>query len=173
LKKFCPPSVDQFLKLAFGSRLNIVVVSGTLNSPPGRFRKSGISPAKIVSDESSGLKQAAPPRRGHTTLGGRRLCDKCSHNSNTILGSVRYGRRVSAAYEPRSGRIPIRAISPRHPVPFFAPKAYAGEVIPFRASIFSETHDTLGAELILTDPEGITTVHRLASQAPGTDVWQA
>lgn len=53
----------------------------------------------------------------------------------------------------------------------FAPKARAGEVLPFRATIFKEGHDELGAELLLTDPSGTITAHRLNPDAPGTDAW--
>jgi starch synthase (maltosyl-transferring) len=62
-------------------------------------------------------------------------------------------------------------LSPNEPSGHFAPKAWLHEVVPFRATIFKEGHDELGAELVLTDPSGAVVSHRLATDAPGTDVW--
>lgn len=80
---------------------------------------------------------------------------------------------MSHAREPLSGRIPIRVATPRQPTTHFAPKSWVDEVVPFRATIFKESHDTLGAELLLTDPTGSSISHRLVALAPGTDLWQA
>ncbi len=85
---------------------------------------------------------------------------------------VRYGRRVNLGFSPTTGRLPLRVTSPRAPQGRFTPKAWAGEVLPFRATIFSEGHDELGAELVLTSPTGAATTHRLHSVALGLDVWQ-
>ncbi len=61
------------------------------------------------------------------------------------------------AYEPRLGRIPIRFLSPQQPEGRWPSKAYAGEVIPFAATVFREGHDVLGVELVLTDPQASST----------------
>ncbi len=75
------------------------------------------------------------------------------------------------AYEPLLGRIPIRQLNPEVPENLWAPKAYAGEVVPFGATVFKEGHDVLGVQLLLTDPSGVETVHPLTPGAPGTDSW--
>ncbi|MEO6942044.1 MAG: maltotransferase domain-containing protein [Terrimesophilobacter sp.] len=68
--------------------------------------------------------------------------------------------------------MPLRLDSPRQPDDRFPPKSWVGEVVPFVATIFKDGHDTLGAEILLTDPSGATTAHRLAPSAPGTDSWE-
>ncbi|TFB80747.1 alpha-1,4-glucan--maltose-1-phosphate maltosyltransferase [Terrimesophilobacter mesophilus] len=78
-----------------------------------------------------------------------------------------------SAYEPRFGRIPLRLDSPRHSDDRFPAKSWVGEVVPFRATIFKDGHDTLGADVLLTSPSGTTTAHRMAAGAPGTDTWEA
>jgi len=94
---------------------------------------------------------------------------------------TRYGRKVplhhlddsaiDREFTPRIGRIPIRHLTPAQPEGRWLPKAFSGEVVPFGATVFREGHDLLGAELVLTDPSGATTVHPLAPGAPGTDRW--
>ena len=49
-------------------------------------------------------------------------------------------------------------------------KAFAGEVLPFRARVFREGHDALAVELLLTRPDGEQEVHRMWQGAPGTPV---
>ncbi|WP_395246078.1 maltotransferase domain-containing protein [Agromyces sp. MMS24-K17] len=53
------------------------------------------------------------------------------------------------------------------------PKAYAGEVVPFRATVFREGHDVVGAMLVLTAPSGREVRERMTLTAPGTDRWEA
>ncbi len=77
------------------------------------------------------------------------------------------------AFEPRIGRIPIRFLSPESPENRWPAKAYAGEVVPFGATVFREGHDALGVELVLTDPTGVQTVRRMRAGDPGTDRWLA
>ncbi len=89
------------------------------------------------------------------------------------MSTVRYGQGVAADYEPRTGRIPIRLDSPRQPDDLFPAKAYVGEVVPFRATVFAEGHAALGADLLLTDPDGAQSRHRMRMVAPGTDRWVA
>jgi starch synthase (maltosyl-transferring) len=76
-----------------------------------------------------------------------------------------------ADFTPAIGRIPIRHLAPMQPEGRWAPKAYAGEVVPFSATAFREGHDLLGTELLLTDPLGARTVHPMSPGAPGTDSW--
>jgi len=69
------------------------------------------------------------------------------------------------------GRIPIRDLRPQQPENRWPAKAFAGEVVPFEATIFREGHDLLGAEVELVSPSGATTVHRMTLEASGTDHW--
>jgi len=71
------------------------------------------------------------------------------------------------------GRIPIRFVGPVEPEGRWPAKAYAGEVVPFRATVFREGHGRLGAELILTAPDGSEHVHRMRLIGEGTDLWEA
>jgi starch synthase (maltosyl-transferring) len=70
------------------------------------------------------------------------------------------------------GRIPIRDLSPVQPENRWPAKAFAGEVVPFGATAFREGHDLIGVDLLLVDPAGNQTQHRMAAGAPGTDRWQ-
>ncbi len=76
-------------------------------------------------------------------------------------------------YEPRIGRIPIRDLAPVQPGDTWPAKAYAGEVVPFSATVFKEGHDLLGAELVLTSPAGIRTTHSMVGLGYGSDRWEA
>ncbi|MFE6994900.1 maltotransferase domain-containing protein [Microbacterium sp. NPDC057659] len=69
------------------------------------------------------------------------------------------------------GRIPLSDPSPAAPGGF-APKAFAGEVVPFRVVAFREGHDLIGAHVRLRAPDGAETLHRLSPQGDGTDGWQ-
>jgi starch synthase (maltosyl-transferring) len=83
---------------------------------------------------------------------------------------------VSMEKSPRTsrlGRIPIRFLSPQLPENLWSSKAFAGEVVPFAATVFREGHDQLGVRLILTDPLGATTTHVMRHGAPGSDRWHA
>ncbi|MCU1425250.1 MAG: alpha-amylase [Microbacteriaceae bacterium] len=80
---------------------------------------------------------------------------------------------VSTPYEPLIGRIPIRNLKPRQPENRWPTKAFAGEVVPFQATVFREGHDQIGADLLLIDPRGTQTRHRMSPGAPGTDSWVA
>jgi len=76
------------------------------------------------------------------------------------------------AFEARIGRIPIRDLTPVQPENRWPAKAFAGEVVPFGATVFREGHDLIGVDLILVDPEGRQTQHRMSPGGPGTDRWQ-
>jgi starch synthase (maltosyl-transferring) len=80
---------------------------------------------------------------------------------------------VATSHVPLIGRIPIRNVSPRQPEGLWPAKSYVGEVLPFGATIFREGHGELFAEVLLTDPEGAETAHRMRLVAAGTDRWQA
>ena len=69
------------------------------------------------------------------------------------------------------GRLPILNLSPVVEAGRWPAKAYVGEVVPFQATVFREGHDALGAELLLTSPSGVQTIHRLKAGAPGSDKW--
>lgn len=116
-------------------------------------------------------KTCTPPNRGGTLSGADRSRD--FQDVREFPVAVRYGRRVTSVYEPKVGRIPIRLNSPRQPGDLWPAKAYVGEVVPFRATLFKDGHDELGAELLLTDPAGVQTAHRMQLIEKGTDLWQA
>ncbi|GAB3035933.1 alpha-1,4-glucan--maltose-1-phosphate maltosyltransferase [Parafrigoribacterium mesophilum] len=77
----------------------------------------------------------------------------------------------SPDYQPRIGRIPIRLLAPQQPDNLWPSKAYAGEVVPFAATVFKEGHDLIGVETVLTSPDGTRTTHRMVEINPGTDRW--
>ncbi|MDP3208689.1 MAG: DUF3416 domain-containing protein, partial [Rhodoglobus sp.] len=45
---------------------------------------------------------------------------------------------MGTEYEPRLGRIPIRHLTPQQPGGLWQAKAFAGEVVPFEATVFRE-----------------------------------
>ena len=69
------------------------------------------------------------------------------------------------------GRLPILGVSPAVEGGRWPAKAVVGEVVPFAATVFREGHDSLGAELLLTDPSGNQTVQRMVPGDPGSDRW--
>jgi len=85
-----------------------------------------------------------------------------------------YGRNVAnTPFVSRIGRIPIRLLAPQVPENRWPAKAFAGEVVPFEATVFREGHDQLGVRLHLTDPSGTTSITSMTLLAPGTDRWGA
>ncbi|MET1044226.1 MAG: alpha-1,4-glucan--maltose-1-phosphate maltosyltransferase [Microbacteriaceae bacterium] len=78
---------------------------------------------------------------------------------------------ASDEFVPRIGRIPIRQLAPRQPEDRWSPKAFAGEVVPFAATVFREGHDELGVQLLLTAPDGTETQHPMVLRVRGTDRW--
>jgi starch synthase (maltosyl-transferring) len=84
----------------------------------------------------------------------------------------RYGRNVTT--QPvLAGRIPVTGITPALPDRRWRPKAYDGEVVPFRATVFREGHDRVGAMLVLSSPSGVERRERMSPLAAGTDRWEA
>jgi starch synthase (maltosyl-transferring) len=76
-------------------------------------------------------------------------------------------------FEARIGRIPIRNLSPVQPENRWPAKAFDGEVVPFEATVFREGHDLIGVDLLLVDPDGTQTQHRMTEIAPNSDRWRA
>ena len=70
------------------------------------------------------------------------------------------------------GRVPILNVTPAVEGGRWPAKGFVGEVIPFGATVFREGHDSLGVELLLSDPNGKQSVHRMNPGAPGSDRWQ-
>src|SRR5699024_2055919 len=72
------------------------------------------------------------------------------------------------------GRIPITKVHPvveggAHPA-----KAFVGERIPIRATVFREGHDAVACAAVVTAPDGTTTEHRMAPCEPaGWNRWEA
>ena len=54
----------------------------------------------------------------------------------------------------------------------YRPKAFAGEVVPFRATAFREGHDLIGVHVRLTSPSGDESLHRLLPLHDGFDRWE-
>ncbi|WP_223695214.1 alpha-1,4-glucan--maltose-1-phosphate maltosyltransferase [Leifsonia poae] len=71
------------------------------------------------------------------------------------------------------GRIPILDLTPQVDDGRWPATAFNGEVVPFRATAFREGHDLIGVDLLLLDPAGEQTEHRMRPIAPGTDRWEA
>lgn len=71
-----------------------------------------------------------------------------------------------------TGRIPTHAPSPSVPGGLFRPKAFAGEVVPFRVTAFREGHDRIGVHVRLWSPSGDESLHRLRPLENGLDQWQ-
>ena len=76
------------------------------------------------------------------------------------------------AFEPRIGRIPIRNLAPVQPEDRWPARAFAGEVIPFEATVFREGHDLIGVDLLLVDPDGRQSLHSLHETAFESDRWR-
>jgi len=64
------------------------------------------------------------------------------------------------------GRIPLLEPAPEVDGGLFPAKAFAGEVVPFEITAFREGHDLIGVDLVLLDPAGQQTSHRLAKLGP-------
>ena len=75
------------------------------------------------------------------------------------------------AADAQTTRIPLLDPSPAAPGGFH-PKAFAGEVIPFRVVAFREGHDIIGVHLRLRTPNHQESLHRLTPLQDGTDRWQ-
>ena len=78
---------------------------------------------------------------------------------------------IKHRHENPFGRLPILGISPSVESGRWPAKAFAGEVIPFSTNVFREGHDSLGVELLLTDPKGSLSTHRMTPGSQGSDRW--
>ncbi|HIT74659.1 MAG TPA: alpha-1,4-glucan--maltose-1-phosphate maltosyltransferase, partial [Candidatus Avipropionibacterium avicola] len=71
------------------------------------------------------------------------------------------------------GRIPITKVEPEVEGGAHAAKAFAGERLPIRATVFREGHDAHRCAAVLTAPDGTTTEHPMAVGEPaGHDRWE-
>ncbi|WEO79334.1 DUF3416 domain-containing protein [Cryobacterium sp. SO2] len=68
--------------------------------------------------------------------------------------------------------MPVLDLSPQLNDNLWPAKAFAGEVVPFRATAFREGHDAIGVMLHLTAPDGTTTQHPMHLTVPGTDRYE-
>jgi starch synthase (maltosyl-transferring) len=80
--------------------------------------------------------------------------------------------QTSAETPTHVGRIPILDLSPQLNDNLWPAKAFAGEVVPFRATAFREGHDAVGVMLHLTSPNGKETQHPMRLTVPGTDRYE-
>ena len=69
-------------------------------------------------------------------------------------------------------RVPLAKPSPSVPWGDYRPKAYDGEVVPFRVTAFREGHDRIGVQLRLFAPSGDESLHRLDALGDGFDRWE-
>ena len=112
----------------------------------------------------------APRPREHTE---RRVAKARGRGSDRDVPAIpRYGRNVTT-HAVLAGRIPVTRVTPALPDGRWRPKAFEGEVVPFRATVFREGHDQVGAMLVLTSPSGEVRRERMSPLAPGTDRWEA
>ncbi len=69
-------------------------------------------------------------------------------------------------------RIPLALPFPSVPGGLFRPKAFAGELVPFRTTAFREGHDLIGVHVRLFSPSGDESLHRLSALGDGFDRWE-
>ncbi len=85
--------------------------------------------------------------------------------------------RSAVEWQPRrdtaAGRIPITRELPATPDPRYRPKAFRGEVVPFRVTAFREGHGSIGVHVRLFSPSGDESLHRLHPLEDGFDRWRA
>ena len=102
---------------------------------------------------------AATRRSGEQAALGQDLLD--------LLDTLEIERAIVGGYD-WGGRIPVTRVTPALPDPRWRPKAYEGEVVPFRATVFREGHDQVGAMLVITSPSGAVRHERMSPLAAGT-----
>ena len=91
---------------------------------------------------------------------------------DSVIPAAAAGTPAASRFRSQIGRIPIRDVSPVQPEDRWPAKAFCGEVVAFGATVFREGHDLIGVALLLVDPEGKQTQHRMTAGAPGTDRWE-
>ena len=84
--------------------------------------------------------------------------------------------RDARAWQPErdtiTRRLPLTAASPSVPWGPYRPKAFVGEVVPFRVTAYREGHDRIGVQLRLISPSGDVSLHRLRALNDGFDRWE-
>jgi starch synthase (maltosyl-transferring) len=86
---------------------------------------------------------------------------------------VRDTRAWQTERDTAARRVPLAQPSPAVPWGDYRPKAFAGEVVPFRVTSFREGHDRIGVHVRLHSPSGDESLHRLRPLQDGFDRWQA
>lgn len=71
------------------------------------------------------------------------------------------------------GRYPIMSVTPLVDQGRFPASAVEGETITVTANAFREGHDSMGVQVILTDPDGADSTVRMTPTNPGLDLWEA
>lgn len=69
------------------------------------------------------------------------------------------------------GRIPVVAVKPAVDCGAFPTKSVVDEHFDIEATVFREGHDAVNASVILTDPDGATTLVPMRCTNPGLDHW--
>ena len=92
-------------------------------------------------------------------------------SSGTRAAPVRKAARKADEWKPVLGRIPILDLAPQQPDDLWPAKAFAGEVVPFSATIFKEGHDVIDAAVVLTAPSGRTIRRPMVQVNPGLGRW--
>lgn len=121
-----------------------------------------------------GSTKAAAKRPGTAQRSARRTApSEPEQDGATATGSASAAPVTTErqSWQPRIGRIPILDLSPHAPDDLWPAKAFVDEVVPFAATVFREGHDLLAAELVLTDPGGAITRHRMSLLNVGLDRW--
>ena len=91
--------------------------------------------------------------REHTRAGASSGRLAAAHPDRDVQAIPRYGRNVTT-HAVLAGRIPVTRVTPALPDGRWRPKAFEGEVVPFRATAFREGHDQVGAMLRPHEPVG-------------------
>jgi starch synthase (maltosyl-transferring) len=78
---------------------------------------------------------------------------------------------ANEVFEPVIGRIPILSLSPQIEDNLWPVTSFVTDVVPFAATVFREGHDLIGVDVLLTDPTGAVTRHRMPvdETRPGED----
>ncbi|WP_416352027.1 MULTISPECIES: alpha-1,4-glucan--maltose-1-phosphate maltosyltransferase [Subtercola] len=90
----------------------------------------------------------------------------------TTIRAAKTPVAAAVAFTPRIGRIPIVDVFPQVSGGRWPAKAYAGEVVPFGATIFREGHDAVGARVELKSPSGEVSSYGLRMIGVGIDKYQ-
>jgi starch synthase (maltosyl-transferring) len=104
--------------------------------------------------------------------GGRPATSR-SRSTGTRATAGRRPARKTEPWKPVLGRIPILDLSPQQPDDLWPAKAFAGEVVPFSATVFKEGHDVIDAAVVLTTPSGRVLRRPMVQVNPGLGRWTA